>query len=85
MEEIFTSLVRVKGDPKHKVISVKSNKKVDRKLFIEFSKVLSRIYVSTPINVNDIVCRNILNTGVDILCTRKIKRDWFNESIIDKE
>ncbi|MBE6046886.1 MAG: DUF1667 domain-containing protein [Clostridium sp.] len=75
MEEIFTSLVRVKGDPKHKVISVKSNKKVDRKLFIEFSKVLSRIYVSTPINVNDIVCRNILNTGVDILCTRKIKRD----------
>lgn len=77
MEEIFTSLVRVKGDSKHKVISVKSSKKVDRKLFIEFSKVLSRIYVSTPIDVNDIVCRNILNTGVDILCTRRIKRDWF--------
>ena len=34
MEEIFTSLVRVKGDSKHKVISVKSSKKVDRKLFI---------------------------------------------------
>lgn len=75
MEEIFTSLVRVKGDSKHKVISVKSSKKVDRKLFIEFSKVLSRIYVSTPIDVNDIVCRNILNTGVDILCTRRIKRE----------
>lgn len=75
MEEIFTSLVRVKGDSKHKVISVKSNKKVERKLFIEFSKVLARIYVSTPIDVNDIVCRNILNTGVDILCTRRIKRD----------
>ena len=85
MEEIFTSLVRVKGDSKHKVISVKSRKKVERKLFVEFSKVLSRIYVSTPIDVNDIVCRNILNTGVDILCTRRIKRDWFNESIIDKE
>ena len=67
MEEIFTSLVRVKGDSKHKVISVKSSKKVDRKIFIEFSKVLSSIYVSTPIDVNDIVCRNILNTGVDIL------------------
>ena len=75
MEEIFTSLVRVKGDSKHKVISVKSSKKVDRKLFIEFSKVLSRIYVSTPIDVYDIVCRIILNTGVDLLCTRRIKRD----------
>ena len=75
MEDIFTSLVRVKGHPRHKVISVKSNQKVDRKLFVEFSKVLGRIYVSTPINVNDIVCRNILNTGIDILCTRKIKKD----------
>lgn len=75
MEDIFTSLVRIKGDPKHKVISVKSSKKVDRKLFVEFSKVLGRIYVSTPINVNDIVCSNILNTGIDILCTRKVKKD----------
>lgn len=75
MEEIFTSLVRVKGDSNHKVISVKSNQKVDRKLFVEFSKVLGRIYVSTPININDIICRNILNTGIDILSTRKIKKD----------
>ncbi|MCR4943629.1 MAG: DUF1667 domain-containing protein [Clostridium sp.] len=75
MEEIFTSLVRVKGDPKHRVISVKSSEKVDRKLFVEFSKVLGRIYVSTPINVNDIICRNILNTGIDILCTRTVKKD----------
>lgn len=85
MKEVFTSLVRVKGDSRHKVISVKSSEKVDRELFIEFSKVLGRIYVSTPINVNDIVCRNILNTGIDILCTRKIKKNWFHESIIDKE
>ena len=46
MKEIFTSLVRVKGNKKHKVVSVKSNKEVDRSLFIEFSKVLGRIYVS---------------------------------------
>lgn len=75
LEEIFTSLVRVKGNPKCKVISVKSSEKVDRKLFVEFSKVLGRIYVSTPIDVNDVVCRNILNTGIDILCTRKVKKD----------
>jgi CxxC motif-containing protein len=75
MKEIFTSLVRVKGNKKHKVVSVKSNKEVDRSLFIEFSKVLGRIYVSIPIKIGDIICKNILNTGVDIICTKNIKKD----------
>lgn len=75
MEDIFTSLVRTKGDRKNRVVSVKSSKEIDRSLFIEFSKVLGRIYVSTPIKIGDIICKNILNTGVDILCTKNIKKD----------
>ncbi|PRR81554.1 hypothetical protein CLVI_23890 [Clostridium vincentii] len=75
MNEVFTSLVRVKGDEQHRVISVKSNKQVDRSVFIDFSKVLGRIYVSSPINIGDIICKNILNTGIDIVSTRKIERD----------
>ncbi len=74
MKEVFTSLVRVKGSNEHKVVSVKSNREVDRELFIEISKVLSRIYVSTPINIGDLICKNVLNTGVDIICTRTIKK-----------
>ncbi|MCI5726859.1 MAG: DUF1667 domain-containing protein [Clostridium sp.] len=74
MKEVFTSLVRVKGNNEHKVVSVKSNREVDRELFIEISKVLSRIYVSTPINIGDLICKNVLNTGVDIICTRTIKK-----------
>lgn len=74
MNEVFTSLVRVKGDENNRVISVKSNKQVDRSLFTEFSKVLGRIYVSSPINIGDIICTNILNTGVDIISTRRIER-----------
>jgi CxxC motif-containing protein len=74
LNEVFTSLVRVKGDENHRVISVKSNKQVDRGIFTEFSNVLGRIYVSSPINIGDIICRNILNTGVDIISTRKIER-----------
>jgi len=73
LDEVFTSLVRVKGDENHKVVSVKSNKQVDRNIFTEFSKVLGRVYVSSPINIGDIICKNILNTGVDIICTRKIE------------
>ena len=71
-KDIFTSLVRVKGNPNYKVVSVKSTKPIEKKLWKELSKVLSRIYISTPINIGDIICKNIINSGIDIVCTKKI-------------
>lgn len=71
-KDIFTSLVRVKGNNKYNVVSVKSSKEVDINLWIELSKVLGRLYVSTPLKVGDIICKNILNTGIDIICTRDL-------------
>ena len=32
MEDIFTSLVRTKGDRKNRVVSVKSSKEIDRSI-----------------------------------------------------
>lgn len=74
-KDIFTSIVRVKGSDKYKVVPVKSSKEVDRSLWIELSKVIGRIYVSIPVKVGNIICKNILNTGIDIICTR----DLFDE------
>jgi CxxC motif-containing protein len=68
---ILTTLVRVKGASVN-VVPVKSSKPIDRKLFIECSKALSRIYVGSPIKCGDIICKNILNTGVNIICTRSV-------------
>lgn len=70
--EIFTSIVRIKGNEKYKVVPVKSTEPVDIMLWIELSRVLSRIYVSVPIKAGDLICKNIANTGVDILCTKDI-------------
>ena len=72
MKETFTGIVRIKGDEKNRVISVKSNKEVDRSDFVEFSKVLSRTYVGSSTKAGDIICKNILNTGIDIICTKNI-------------
>lgn len=72
-KDVFTSLVRIRGSQNYKVVSVKSNKPIEKHFWIEFSKVLGRIYVSTPINIGDIVCKNVMNTGVDIVCTKKIE------------
>jgi len=72
-KDVFTSLVRIKGDQNYKVVSVKSSQSIEKYLWKELSKVLSRIYVSTPINIGDIICKNIMNTGVDIVCTKSVE------------
>lgn len=72
---ILTTLVRIKGSLQHNVVSVKSSDVIDKGLWIECSKALSRIHIGPPINIGDIICKNILNTGVDILSTINIKKD----------
>ncbi|WP_055072010.1 DUF1667 domain-containing protein [Clostridium massiliamazoniense] len=74
-KDVFTSLVRVRGSKKYNVIPVKSTAPVDISLWIDFSKVLSRLYVSVPADIGDIVCKNILNTGIDIVCTKNLSKD----------
>lgn len=69
--EIFTSIVRIKGS-KYRVVPVKSSKPIDKSLLIECSKALSRIHVGVPLNIGDVICRNILNIGVDIICAKNI-------------
>ena len=71
-KEIFTSVVRVKGSERYKVIPVKSSAEVEKSKWKQLSKVISRLYVSVPIKKGSIICKNILNTGLDIICTRDI-------------
>lgn len=71
---IFTTLVRIKGAP-YNVVPVKSTKPIEKRLWIECSKALSRLYVGAPISIGDVVCQNLLNTGVDIVCTKNMDKE----------
>jgi len=62
--------VRVKGSAERRVVSVKSSEPIDKSLWLECSKCLSRIYVGPQTSEGDVICKNILNTGVDIVCTK---------------
>ena len=71
--DILCTLVRIKGANSN-VVPVKSSKPIDKKLWVDCSRALSRIYVGAPIKIGDVVCKNILNTGVDIICTKNIEK-----------
>ena len=70
--DILCTLVRIKG-ANCNVVSVKSSKPIEKKLWIDCSRALSRIYVGAPIKIGDVICKNILNTGVDIICTKNVE------------
>lgn len=71
-KEYYTSVIRIKGSPNIHMVPVKSTQPIDLDLFVECSKVLSRIYVSPPVRSGDIICSNILNSGVDIVATKNV-------------
>lgn len=72
---VLTTLVRIKGSDLCNVVSVKTSKPINKKIWVECSKALSRIHVGPPIKIGDVVCKNLLNTGVDIICTKNIERN----------
>jgi CxxC motif-containing protein len=71
-KSVFTTLIRIKGSAYFKVIPVKSSEPMDKNLWIECSKALSRVYAGVPVRAGDVICKNILNTGIDILCIRDV-------------
>ncbi|MEG0613963.1 MAG: DUF1667 domain-containing protein [Clostridium sp.] len=70
--DILTTVVRVKGSIENKVVSVRSSEPICKDLWLECSKCLGRIYVGPQTSEGDVICKNILNTGVDIICTKSI-------------
>lgn len=71
-KEILTTLVRVKGS-KIGVLPVKSSMPIDKNMWLKCSEALSRIYVGLPVKMGDVICKNILNTGVDIISAKNMK------------
>jgi len=71
---ILTTTVRVK-EGKCALLPVRSTKPVPLRLLRKCVKVLSSIEVKAPVRMGEVVVRDILNTGADIISTRNISHD----------
>jgi CxxC motif-containing protein len=54
------------------MLSVKTQRAIPKKLIRPAVGVIAKADISMPINVGDVVVKNILGTGVDIVATRKV-------------
>ena len=67
---MVTSVVKVSN--RCEVLSVKTKEAIPKELIFKALDVLKDIKVKAPIHIGDIVVKDILSTGVDIIATKNI-------------
>ena len=71
---ILTTTVRIQR-ARWVVIPVRSDKAVPKRLFPRMMKQLGRIRLQAPVNMLDVVVRDVLHTGANIIATRTMLRE----------
>lgn len=72
-KRIITTTVKIKaGDLPF--VPVKTKDPVNKEKIFAVMKEISELEIESPVKVGDVVISDIAGTGVDIICTRNIKK-----------
>jgi CxxC motif-containing protein len=71
---ILTTTVRIQGS-RWPVIPVRTDTAVPKRLFPRIMKRLRRVKLEAPINMLDLVVKNVAATGANIIATRSMPRE----------
>ncbi|MBN1064198.1 MULTISPECIES: DUF1667 domain-containing protein [Clostridium] len=69
---VITSTVKVKGG-QLPVIPVKTNGAIPKGLNFKCMEVLSGVELQAPVKIGDVIVKDVLGTGVDIVAARNMK------------
>ena len=72
-KRVLTTTVKLKNSTGVR-LPVKSNKAIPKELIFKCMKILNNIEFEAPIEINTILIKNILSTGVDIISTKSVKK-----------
>ncbi|GAB6189196.1 DUF1667 domain-containing protein [Marinitoga arctica] len=70
---ILVTSVKVKNG-KYNLASVKTTDSIPLRLFDKAMKIIEKTTVEAPVKRGDIVIKNFLETGVDLIITRSVER-----------
>ena len=55
-------------------LPVKTKDPIPKELIFEVMEEINKVVVKAPIKIGDVVIKNVLNTGVDVVATKNIDR-----------
>lgn len=56
------------------LVSVKTSKPIPKRLIPQFMDLIKKVEVEAPVNVGDVILKNVLDSGADVVATRSVKR-----------
>jgi len=68
---VITTTVKLSGSYLN-LLPVKTNNSIPKELMFDIMEVLDNVCVCAPINVGDIIVKDILGTGVDIVSAKSM-------------
>lgn len=68
---IVTSTVKVNGG-EAPVVPVKTEKAIPKGLIMKCMKEINNITIKAPVMIGDIVIKNVLETGIDVVATKNV-------------
>jgi len=71
---ILTTTVRIQG-ARWPVIPVRTDKSVPKRLFPRIMRQLGRVKLQAPVSMLDVVVRDVLHTGANVVATRTMPRE----------
>ena len=71
-ERVFSTTVRTEKSERP-VLPVRSNGSVPRQMVTQCVRFLAHVKVQPPLSMGDCVVSNILDTGVDVICTDDLR------------
>lgn len=70
-KRMVTSSIKVKNG-KDDVVSVKTREAIPKELIFDVLNELKGLEVNAPVSIGDVIIKNVLNTGVDIVASRNV-------------
>lgn len=71
-KRMITSVVRVKNR-KDTVVSVKTSTSIPKAMIFDVMNEINKVGVDAPTHIGDVVIKNVLDTGADIVITKNIE------------
>lgn len=71
---VLTTTVKITGSY-IKRLPVRTDKAIARKLIYDAMKLINRVEVKAPVRMGDIIIENILDTEVNVIASRTLKRE----------
>ena len=68
---VLTTTVRI-AHAAHRRLPVKTDRDIPRGLLSQCVKELSRVTVTSPVRRGDVICRDILGTGANVVAARDL-------------